>query len=201
MASNFAGTLLGITNCAANMMGVVAPAVAGYLTQVGTRKWFSQQSILLYGFTSNFTRIYLACNFIFILGPQWRPPLEGGVLCGCAGLYCGQHHLFGLGQRQGTELEQGGGWRPCWRRGRGSICRIGWLNCIFFCSNFVVTSSFHIMSFVSDTSEGVPWRIWWGIKGPRKNLRFISKAFIFMHSSVRATSNTAPSLSHCVTDY
>ena len=34
MASNFAGTLLGITNCAANMMGVVAPAVAGYLTQV-----------------------------------------------------------------------------------------------------------------------------------------------------------------------
>jgi len=33
MASNFAGTLLGITNCAANMMGVVAPAVAGYLTQ------------------------------------------------------------------------------------------------------------------------------------------------------------------------
>ena len=36
MASNFAGTLLGITNCAANMMGVVAPAVAGYLTQVGS---------------------------------------------------------------------------------------------------------------------------------------------------------------------
>ena len=33
LASNFAGTLLGITNCAANMMGVVAPAVAGYLTQ------------------------------------------------------------------------------------------------------------------------------------------------------------------------
>ena len=25
----------GITNCAANLMGVVAPAVAGYLTQVG----------------------------------------------------------------------------------------------------------------------------------------------------------------------
>ena len=36
LASNFAGTLLGITNCAANMMGVVAPAVAGYLTQVGS---------------------------------------------------------------------------------------------------------------------------------------------------------------------
>ena len=34
MASNFAGTLLGITNCAANIMGVVAPAVAGYITQV-----------------------------------------------------------------------------------------------------------------------------------------------------------------------
>jgi ACS family sodium-dependent inorganic phosphate cotransporter-like MFS transporter 5 len=33
LASNYAGTLLGITNCAANFMGFVAPAVAGYVTE------------------------------------------------------------------------------------------------------------------------------------------------------------------------
>jgi len=32
LAPNYAGTLLGITNCVANFMGIVAPAVAGYLT-------------------------------------------------------------------------------------------------------------------------------------------------------------------------
>jgi len=31
MASNYAGTLLGITNCAANIMGFVAPTVTGYI--------------------------------------------------------------------------------------------------------------------------------------------------------------------------
>lgn len=31
MASNYAGTLLGITNCAANIMGFVAPTVTGYV--------------------------------------------------------------------------------------------------------------------------------------------------------------------------
>jgi len=33
LASNYAGTLLGITNCFANIMGFVAPAVAGYITE------------------------------------------------------------------------------------------------------------------------------------------------------------------------
>merc|ERR1712105_123716 len=31
MASNYAGTLIGITNCAANIMGFVAPTVTGYI--------------------------------------------------------------------------------------------------------------------------------------------------------------------------
>ena len=33
MASNYAGTLLGITNCAANFMGFVAPNVAGNIVE------------------------------------------------------------------------------------------------------------------------------------------------------------------------
>jgi len=33
IASNYAGTLLGLTNCAANIMGFVAPAVTGYIVE------------------------------------------------------------------------------------------------------------------------------------------------------------------------